>query len=234
MRPYLILLFPICFILFGSTCILDNIIMPPKLKGPVITKANFEAVKLPGIGDYTEALHVSWTPPPTDSNAISAFVLLKRAPGDTIFEQHANIPPDTLDFYEAVDRMNFPSEGYDSMFFRLYALDTLGRPGDTSEICTLYTVPQPALDTIANGCFKWRERGVFSAVMSYMKLWNDSLKIHWTSDKYDAFPPVEKDAEYSACIPDSLLAIRKIKWYYSIYIEASERYSILMGTLDVP
>jgi len=234
MRIFLICIFQICLILIGTACIPDNVIMPPRLKKPIITKAKFDAVKLPSIGDYSEALHLSWTPPPTDSNAISAFVLLKRVPGDTIFEHYANIPPDTSDFYEAVDRTNFPIEDYDSLCFRLYALDTLGRPGDTSETYILYTVPQPLTDTIANGCFKWRERGVFSSVISYMKLWNDSLKIHWTSDKYDAFPPVEKDAEYSACIPDSLLAIRKIKWYYCFYIEASERYSILMGTLDVP
>lgn len=234
MRIYLKLAFLICFILIGPSCIIDNIIMPPKLKEPIISKANFDAVNLPSIGDYTEALHVSWTPPPTDSNAISAFVLLKRVPGDTVFEQYANIPPDMSDFYEAVDRSNFPLEGYDSIFFRVYALDTLGRPGDTSEIYTLYTVPQPLLDTITKGCFKWRERGVFSGVVSYMKLWNDSLKIQWESDRYDEFPPVEKDAIYNTCIPDSLLAIRKIKWYYCLYIEASERYSILMGTLDVP
>lgn len=228
-----ILLFAILSFLPCATCIPDNVIIPPKLGKTVFKKVAFDVVYQQALGDYGEVLHFSWTRPSTDSNAISSFELLRKTGYDTTFELYKNIPfPDTNDYYDPVENTDFPLEGYDSVYFRILAVDTVGNPGDTSAICTLYIAPKPVFDTLAGQCLNWHHSG-FSHLSSYIRIWSDSLKKQWTSDEIWLFTDTDQDAKFQACIPDSLLPTFRGKWYYGIFITASERYSILSGYLDV-
>ena len=162
-------------------------------------------------------------------------------PEDSIFDifpLSQYIPADTLQFFDPLEPAHFsPGSGhFNSMYYRIYAVDEFGRHGDTSDICTLLLVAQPQFETISEQgeCISWNSDLHIGGLFSHCVLWNDARKETWTSQRYDAFPPTDAPALFKACFPESLRPLPTGRWYYALFLEAVETRSLKVGYIDVP
>ena len=211
-------------------------VTPLRLKQPAITKIFLSEAKF---STYREALHIVWSPPPTDSISIRSYTLLRKTYNDSIFAVlKYGIPDSIVSFNDDLTLVGFPVDGYDLIEYKLFAIDTLGRPGDTSAACSLYIAPQPeltALDT-TTWCFGWLSRSIQGSVDSYIKVWNSAGDSLWTSPSVEEFGNAQVPVNFSACIPDSLIPSLPDTWYFAIFLDAngSEHQSMKVGSFNVP
>jgi hypothetical protein len=157
---------------------------------------------------------------------------------DATFPSSQEIPADSCNFFDRISSSVFPSayENYDSLIYKIYAVDNLGRASDTSAPCTLLIVKQPILKTrdLSGGCLSWYSDVNLTGPFSYCRIWNDSSGYSWTSNIFNTFPPTDKPAEFSACMPDSFLPRLHGIWFYALFIEIGNSKSLKSGYLDVP
>jgi hypothetical protein len=191
-----------------------------------------------GQGGYTEAVHLHWTFAKTDATPLQSFTLLRQLTGDSVIDVFSGsrlIPPDTGDFFDELVNYTFPSHTIDSIIYRIMAVDTFGREGDTSDPCIAYIAPQPAFIAAdaATGCYSW-ESWIRGGIFSWCRIWRDGESVDWTSSQLLEFPLTDKSATFNACLPDTLLPCSSGRWYYALFIKASESRSLKTGVIDVP
>ncbi|MCX7727159.1 MAG: hypothetical protein N2053_09975 [Chitinispirillaceae bacterium] len=223
-------------ILCGASCIIES---PPtfKVSKPTLIFNNLSFVK--EAGEYYEAIHLSWQLNNKDEKEyISSFILLRKFSEDStfdIFPGSRAIPPDTFYFYDKLIGYRFPENGYDSVCYRIFTIDKYGNSGDTSDVCIVYIAPQPELKEYdkEQGCIKW-ESWIRGGIRSWCNIWNEDKNIEVKSKEMELFPFTDKAALFEFCLPDSLRPLSSGKWFYSIFVKASERYSIKVGFFDVP
>jgi hypothetical protein len=162
-------------------------------------------------------------------------------PGDSafdIFTQSQHIPADTLHFYDNLDPLVFPASGsnFSLLQYKIFAIDSLGRPGDTSDVCSLLVIQQPALNSfnLATNCLKWSSNAAFGGYFSYCKIWKDEYTKSWTGLRMDAYPPTDQPAVFTTCLPDSLKPLSTGRWHYAFFLEVVESRSLKTGFIDIP
>ena len=211
----------------------------PQLPGkPVLQFAGMTPVPDPFNG-YREAVHLTWAAPPDSSAPVCTYTLLRRIPPDSIFDVFAAsrlIPADTADFYDDLASHAFPTNGFDSIYYRICAIDSFARTGDTSAVTTVILAPQPtvtAYDT-ANACLQW-DSWIRGGVFSWCTLWRESGEgATFTSPPEQKFPFTDEPARFLACFPDSLSPPAAGRWYFALYVKANESYSLNVGFINVP
>jgi hypothetical protein len=212
---------------------------PPRLKSPHISAINLTEAKL--YGSWRPAIRIAWTPPNADTTAIRSFTLIRKAPGDSIYDvftRSQEIPDSISVFNDDVTPIGFPYDGFTLVSYKISAIDSLGRPGDTSAPCSLYCAPQPNLDTIdrSNWCFRWHSSRIQGSVSSAIKIWNDAVTVSWQSAATEDFGSHDFPTYFTACLPDSLKPLPAGTWYFALYLEAMgvERQSLNVGSFNVP
>ncbi|MBN1308211.1 MAG: hypothetical protein JXA18_09865 [Chitinispirillaceae bacterium] len=210
--------------------------LPQKLEKPILDFNGMAAVRDP-VDGYHEAVHLSWTFTRTEETPVQSFTLLRKFPSDSFFDVFAGsrlIPADTTHFYDELAQHPFPADGFDSVSYRLCAVDTLGRTGDTSAVCAVILAPQAKFvnyDTVS-GCLQW-ESWIRGGIFSWCTVWREADKQEWTSRLQDAFPQTDQPGRFSACFPDSLQPPAPGRWYYALFVKANDTHSLKIGTLDV-
>ena len=210
--------------------------LPQKLDKPVLSFSGMAAVPDPVEG-YHEAIHLSWSMPQTENTPVRSFTLVRKFSTDSFYDVFSGsrlIPADTNNFYDELAQHPFPASGFDSVSYRLCAVDTFGRTGDTSEICMVILAPQAKFvnyDT-GNGCFEW-ESWIRGGIFSWCTAWHETGKPKWTCQQMDAFPETDKPGRFSACFPDTLQPPLHGRWYYALFLKANETHSLKIGTIDV-
>jgi len=197
---------------------------------PFLSEAKFST--------FREAIHVGWVRPSEDSIGIRSYTLLRKNFDDSLFDICSHDIPDSVtSFDDDLNLIGFPANGYFLIRYRVFAVDTLGRPGDTSAACSLYVAPQPeftALDT-TSWCFGWLSRSIQGSVTSHIKIWNGAGNRTWTSPDSEKFGNEQVPVNFQACLPDSLKPPLPDQWYYTIFLEAngSLYQSIKVGSFNV-
>jgi hypothetical protein len=218
-------------------CFPEDPPLPEGLSKPQLAFVGFTVVSN-GNDGYTEAIHLHWTIAKNDENPVHSFTLLRKLPDDSVVDVFSGsrlIPPDTGDFFDELVNYTFPQNGFDSLVYRIFAVDASGRSGDTSKICIVFVVPQPFLILMnpATSCCSW-ESWIRGGVFSWCRIWRKGEAVDWTSKQYLEFPLTDKPAAFSACFPDSLQPMDGGRWYYALFVKAGESYSLKTGVTDVP
>ncbi len=162
---------------------------PPRLSAPTITHVAIKAMP-----DYTqaynEAIFVYWQKNALDEITPSRFEVIRQAVSDSFPTTIKNIPPTHDSIYEfTASFVNLDRTEENTLFYRIFAFDSLGRPGDTSAVCTVslartITLIRPGAvlnDPPGNEIFKWEIPEGINRNASHIYLWkSDSLL--WESD----------------------------------------------------
>ena len=213
-------------------------ITPLRLGQPVITKVTLAEARF---STYREAVHIEWSPPPSDSIAVRSYTLLRKTTNDSLFDiftRSQGIPDSITSFNDDLTLIGFPMDSDLLVMYKIVPVDTLGRAGDTSAACSLYIAPQPVLTSIdtTSWCFNWTSHGIQGSVSSYIKVWNAAGTISWTSMESEGFGNENVQLPFSACLPDSLKPENVDTWYFAVFIDAngSLHQSIKVGSFNVP
>jgi len=187
---------PVCL---GAIC--DPIPAPPAtLSSPVFT--GYDVVSRIYDGEHQEMIVVQWEPDSTDTVSVVSYQMLRRGEADTFATPIRDIAgtvrelfDPTVNFVESAKR-----ENEYNVFYWIFALDSLGRPGDTSPACTVslarFVKQLQPLDTFQNEPFRWQVPPIFNRTMSFVTLWRGD-SVLWTSDTMLEYtgggvPPFEK------------------------------------------
>jgi len=181
-----------------------------------------------------EAVHLTWNLRNETSASSHTYTLLRKLSSDSlydVFTSSRGIPADTTNFYDYLYNYQFPETGFDTISYRVVAVDTIGITGDTSAVCVVLLAPQPELVSfdMTSGCLLW-ESWIRGGVFSWCRVQNASGTRTWTSEKKLEFPLTDKTASFSACVPE----LTRGTWYYALYVKSNNAYSLTTGVTDVP
>ena len=211
---------------------------PPPLSPPEITAIDLTEARLSG--SWREAIHLQWEAPSTDSIAIRSYTIIRRTDNDSsfdVFSRSQGIPSSIDTFNDDIKPIGFPDADYFSVRYRIFAVDSLGRSGDTSAVCSLYLARQPVIDTIdlAKSSFRWFSQFIQGSVETYIKIWNASGAAVFSSPRQEEFGSWDYPVYFSATLPDSLSPFSPGTWYYAIYLFAmtAEHQSIKVDSFNV-
>ncbi len=177
-------------ILISSTCLTVDPPPPALLSAPEFIKA--EIIPRTFDGEIREMIHVQWEPDTTDTISIYTFQILRQPDTDSLPTPITGIPDTYRDNYDAVYSLTIANRTIEHLvYYWIFALDTLGRAGDTSSVFSvelarkvnlLHPEENDTINTmITNIFFQWEVPAIFNQTMSHAILWkNDSLI--WASD----------------------------------------------------
>ncbi|KMQ51666.1 hypothetical protein CHISP_1423 [Chitinispirillum alkaliphilum] len=178
-------------------------------------------------------------PPQSDSLSVSRYTLQRKTTEDSLYSILAHsIPGHITEYYDDLTMFNFPFTGYDSLFYRIIAFDSLGRSSDTSEVSILILSPQPNLISYIHdtGVFRWRSLGIQGSVNSWIRVWDEEEENVWESHKMDRYGDEGTGVTFKFTL-DSLhnSLLKEGNWYYGLFIEANgrERQSLKVGPIIV-
>jgi hypothetical protein len=181
-------------------------------------------------GSYHGAVHMQWALTNSDSLPIKEFVILRKKQSDSAFGvMHHGIPDSVSDDYDIIDEKDLPQEQlfgnpYITIRYRIFSIDTLGRPGDTSVVDSILLTWTPTavypVDTLKDNIFKWWTRGYQGGYFAYMILWSDASGLLWTSPKppEPTYGSVIEDT-FSVRLPSPLYPLSPGKYYYGVKVE---------------
>ncbi len=209
---------------------------PPELGKPSITGIELTYTK-DALGEYIEAAKISWIPPEIDSLSVSYYSLVRKLPGDSIFDvfpMSQFIPADTLIFEDPLEAQVFPKGNVNSVYYKVYAVDDLGRQGQFSDVCSLRIASQP-FDIVfgQDNCLEW-ESDLLGAVYSFARIWNDNSGNSITSEIVRVYSQTDDPASFKFCIPSQMLPMTSGKWNYALFVELNELRSVKIGYFNVP
>jgi len=209
---------------------------PPELGKPAITNIDLTYTK-DALGEYIEAVRISWIPPEIDSLPVSYYSLVRKLPGDSIFDifpMSQFIPADTLIFEDPLETQVFPKDTVNSVYYKVYAVDDLGRQGQVSDACSLRIASQP-FDIVfgQDNCLEW-ESDLLGGVYSFARIWNDDSGDSITSPIVRVYSQTDDPASFKFCIQSQMLPIASGKWNYALFVELNEVRSVKIGYFNVP
>jgi hypothetical protein len=213
-------------ILLGSSCPSPVSFPPPPLSAPSFTSADLVAAKF---DTYRPAVHLAWKPPHTDSLGIREFVILQKAIDSSDFTVLVRSIPDSITQYDDnLDRIAFP-QAWDikTMQYRIFAIDTLGRPGDTSAIDSVAIAWPPNLlwpadgDSVRPDSLVWSVHGVMMGYFTYAFLYSDSAGLIWKSPRPDTPSYSSHDGidHILVRLPDTLQLPSRMKYFWAVEVE---------------
>lgn len=179
-----------CLLLLAVSCPNEFTPLPPSLKAPKLATMELSAVRT-GSGaalQYHPAVRITWTAPDQDSVRVQYYSLLRSAVSgtDTAFTVVTHsIPAGVTETYDRIDRIIPPKELHQKrIFYRIVAIDSLDRPGDTSAVDT-FVLAHPAQltsprDTLFINLFRWTVAKVPAGYREQMTLWGDNGAV-WES-----------------------------------------------------
>jgi len=177
--------------------------------------------------------------PGSDTLSGYTFTILRKSSSDSsyVLPFGARDIPDTVtEFIDEIADIGFPQLSYDSVFYRVFAVDSVGHPGDSSAPFKIMLATQAQFDTLDQytWCTTWSSQGIQGSVASYATLWNAN-QIIWKSGRFTDFGQENDNVTFSTCFPDSLLPLSVGKWYIGFFLEANgfERQSLRIYSFDI-
>ncbi|MDG5814935.1 hypothetical protein QA601_07600 [Chitinispirillales bacterium ANBcel5] len=222
-------------LLLGSVCPTFEPPPPPPLSQPFIT--DIELKEFRNSGQFVEAAYVQWSPPMDSSLNATSYTLLKKTTADSLFDiLSENIPSHITEYYDRLSEADFPSIHYDTIFYKVFATDSLGRRGDTSSPCSLILAPQPSFTSYdtTSGRINWSMLGIQGALDSWVKIWNDEETKTWKNEKITRFSGENDIINFSVMLPKDFNPLSTGKWYYGLHIDAYGRNSLKIGEIMIP
>lgn len=225
---------PVFFFLCMLFCIPHQSRYFEKIAAPSVTSLKLAPYRNP-FGNVVEAVFMQWQANTDEEKNIQYYTLLRKLPSDSIYDvfaQSQRIPSEVTTFYDPIDLDVFPIEGFDTLQYRVYAVDIYGRPGDTSETQQILLAPQPSIIStkLTSGCIQW-ESWIRGGQVSYGDFWVDSSKCSWSSKPAEAFPRTDEPALFTSCKPDSCDLPRGSIFYYSLFLDVVDAHSIKVGKI---
>jgi hypothetical protein len=155
--------------------------------------ATIEVTALKWGGEYSTVVRFQWDMAGRDSLPVDHFIILrKKQSSDTAFNEGIlDIPDSVSEYWDKLIPSDFPRQGtYTNIWYRIFAVDTQGRSGDTSAPDSVQLSWPPSItapvDTLRNGLFKWSTVLYLGGYYTSLYLWSDSLGFLWKS-----LPPAE-------------------------------------------
>ncbi|NLL14527.1 MAG: hypothetical protein GX267_14075 [Fibrobacter sp.] len=224
-------------IIFSASILIFQFCTPVVAPHFTLPKPTIQTVKLDISNRFKEAIHINWSMPQAGSSEIQSYTLLRMFESDSFYSVLSeNIPPDTFNFYDHLDPASFPLSSIERnlVYYRIFAIDKSGFSGDTSEPCTLCIVQQSSLIDIDlnTGCISWFSDLHFGGLLSYCKIWKDSLQKSITGSELTAYPQTDKPAIFTTCFPAD--SIDRGRWFYALFVRSSDCHSLKVGYFDVP
>lgn len=231
---------PAMLVLMGSTCPTYEPPPPPVPGAPVITHTEITGYLSPSSRMVRPAVHLRWMPSPADSIGIQSFTILRRTGDDSSFSTlRRSIPRDITRYHDITDGITVAEGTYLPVYYRVFAVDSLGRNGDTSAVDTV-ELANPArlmspLDTLRDPVFKWAIMGTMSVFYTYMCLW-DSLGLRWQSP-LPSEPTFLSDYQVdstSVRLPDSLIPLHQGTYFWGAKMDIlNGRRTITTGSMAI-
>lgn len=177
-------------LLMGAACIptIDPP-PPPTLDPPVFTTSDLQG-RPDRDGAYREFVHLEWHLPSTDSISIVRLDLVR-----TLMSGVSTVLPLTssaTDFDEPTGPLEvIRTDACGFIIYRLVAIDTLWRAGDTSRVCSLFLAPlfemMNPTDTLHSPEFTYRlNEQLYDECEEHMYIWNNE-GAYWQSDTLSFF-----------------------------------------------
>jgi hypothetical protein len=224
-------------VLTALVCLPPEPALPPLLNAPVFTKGTVVIENASGI--WQEMIRLEWTPSDSSYSAINEYVILTEIPFDTAVDsmgiidmEPQRLPASKTFAYhptESIRRLT-PDSQIVTIHYRIFAIDSLDRSGDTSssfEVSLLKTVVlvSPA-DTLHNNRFHWEFVGIADEIFSNMLLiWPDSISKQYVGDTSSAFAFLYDPLKFIVSLPDTLLPLHSGYYTWAVRTELQQRYS---------
>ncbi len=214
-----------CLLFLAGACPSEFKPLPPTLNAPAITNLELTAVRsgTGGTLQYHPAIHIRWTPPDQDSVRVQSYTLLRSAisGSDTSFTVATHsIPAGVHEVYDRIDDILPPKElDHKFIFYKIAALDTLDRPGDTSLVDTFALGHPPSLeiphDTLRTNFFRWIVAKIPAGYRTHMILWGDNGPI-WKSPlpQSPTYGSTEWYIAHEVTMPDSVWPLPSSLYYF--------------------
>ena len=237
--------FAACFIscvLLGSSCPSPESFPRPPLSAPVFSNAECIAAKF---DTYRPAVHLTWKVSDGDSLSVREFVILQKSMDSSVFSVLVRSIPDSVTgYYDNLDRIAFPQAwDFTTLQYRIYAIDTLGRPGDTSAIDSVVLAWPPTLlwpaekDTVRPDSLAWSVFGVMNGYFSSVYLYSDTAGLIWKSPLPDTptYSDHDKTDHFMIPLPQSLSipAGSTCFWAAKVEIPTGQASAIAVGRFYV-
>jgi hypothetical protein len=219
----------VCFLAvfcLGSSCPSPESFPPPPLSAPSFSNAELYAARF---DTYRPAVHLEWTAPHSDSLSIREFVILEKSSDSGRFSVLVRSIPDSIpDYFDNLDRIVFPQHwDIRTIQYRIYAIDTLGRSGDTSAIDSFYLAWPPDIirpsetDTVQPDSLVWTVFGVMNGYFSYVYLFSDSGGCIWQSPRpgMPVYSNHDKTDRFAVAVPESLPLPSGGPYYWAAKVE---------------
>ncbi len=232
---YLLKFTPVFIVLCMLHCVPHQSRYFEKIAAPSLAPLTLAPWRDP-FNNVIEAVFMQWEPGLNDEKNIQYYTLLRKLPSDSIYDVFSlsqRIPSEVTAFYDPIDLDIFPIEGFDTLCYRIYAVDIYGRPGDTSESQVLLLAPQPQMKNVnwMDGCIQW-ESWIRGGQVSYGEFWIDSSKCRWSSKPSESFPRTDEPALFTSCKPDSCELLRDRFFYYALFVDVVDAHSIRVGKIQ--
>ncbi len=211
------------------TCPTPEPPLPPRLASPRFVSMKPAAVR--SGGRYREAISFCWEAPPEDSNRVDNYTVLReiRDSSDTIRTVAVyGIPRDVGCYFDPIEHVEAPPERtYKNVYYRIFATDTVGEPGDTSDAACFVLAAPPFLvnphegDTLTPEAFQWRVAGFGDSYDTYMELFREDSLL-WRSDTLrDIFGGLDDFGNHEMRLPDSLSPLPSGSYAWAVFLDVS-------------
>jgi hypothetical protein len=210
----------------GLSCPSPEAFPPPPLSAPVFSNTTLTAARF---DTYRPAVHLVWKAPNSDSLSIHEFVILEKSSDSGVFSVLVRSIPDSItDYFDNLDRIVFPQHwDTKTIQYRIFAIDTLGRSGDTSAIDSFSLSWPPGIirpadaDTVRPDTLVWTVFGVMNGYFSYACLYSDSGGCIWQSPRPDlpVYSNHDKTDRFTAVVPQSVPLTSGGTYYWAAMVE---------------
>jgi hypothetical protein len=224
-------------VMAGVMILLSRCVEPPPPRPPRPAAPRIDSLDVVGEkirGRYREAVRISFSAPDSAPAGIDFYEIIRKSEGDSAFDSIVTeIPRDVHEYFDVIDGgMGFPSLlQYRAVFYRMYAVDSLGRSGDTSATARITLVWQPKLmypspsDTLTRPELQWGVELIGGPYYTYPFLWSADRGLLWRGEQSPT--PVyggEGLKDTVMPLPASVLPLEEGMYYYGakVIVENSE------------
>lgn len=160
---------------------------PDRPAAPKFTRYSIVAKK-DSDNEYNEFIQLYWMYDTTDQISIRYFEIIRMLPVDSNSNTNIkNIPHSITTMYDKISNFNLvnPRTSSNTIFYKIFAIDSLERSGDTSVVCTVSLAENVTLnspfDTLHSNVFQWVVPQIFTQSITSILLWNNDSLL-WNSD----------------------------------------------------
>jgi hypothetical protein len=213
--------------------------LPPVLNAPSFLTKKVTWAKVT-TNSFAEVVSLSWKKSDADTIPTGSFTILRKIGSQSTYTAAMRgIPASISDYADPISQFGFSKE----VIYRIFAVDTLNRSGDTSLPCTLTLAQQVILrepaDTLTANYFSWdvlgqMVMGGFTCTFAFA----DTAAVRWQAPPTVlTFIGENTLLTLTQALPDTLWPLPRGRYFWSVRLDISggaNPQSIIVGTCHVP